>query len=400
MEGHPLHPVAAAGAVSPALAVRAPSRVALAIVVAGALTTALGLVLAPERTAGGILLAAHYVLGLGLAGLAFLAFGYVLRAGWHTVFRRVPEAFAATLPLGAIATLVSLTCLGLLYPWSHADHVRGDVVLEAKTWWLDPLPFVVRSVVYLAIWLLFARAVLRNSRSQDAEGDLSFTRRNTILSALFLVVFAGTFTLASVDWLMSLEPHWYSTVFAVYDFAGMFTSGLAAILLALVVLRRAGRLPELRDDHLHDLGKLLFAFATFWGYIWFCQHMLIWYANIPEETAWFVERQQGAWSVIHVLNPVVNWMVPFLVLLPRPAKRSASVLVKVSLLVLFGRWLDLFYVIAPNAMPEGPTFGPWEIAPLVALLPVFAWWLRRAFDGAGRIPVGDPYLGESLHHHT
>ena len=304
------------------------------------------------------------------------------------------------LPVGSVATFIAVACVGALYEWSHASHVEGDAILEGKAAWLNSGFFFVRSLIYLTVWLAFSWAIRRNSLRQDVDGDEIHTRRNTTLSALFLVVFALTFTLASIDWIMSMEPHWYSTVFAVYNFSGLFTSTLATMLLVLITLRRLGRLPELRDDHLHDLGKLTLGFATFWCYIWFCQYMLIWYSHIPEETAWYAHRQVGGWSVIHVANPIIGWLIPFLVLLPRPAKRNPKTLVRVAVLLLFARWFDLYYMVNPVVMPDGPALGLWEVAPMVAALSIGTLVLFRILDSHPLVPRRDPYLVESLHHHV
>jgi len=208
-----------------------------------------------------------------------------------------------------------------------------------------------------------------------------------------------TFSLASFDWLMSREPHWYSTVFAAYQFAGVFLGGLAVLTVLLVALRRAGPLRGVvTDDHLHDVGKLTLAFATFWAYLWYCQHMLIWYGNLPEETAYYVARSRGAWEPLLVLDPLVNWLIPFLALLPRPAKRSEGVMLNVALLLLAGRWLDLYLQVLPPTLPDGPAFGPWEAAPVAAAAAAATLVIFRALRRAPLLPAGDPYLVESLHH--
>jgi hypothetical protein len=416
MEGNPVHPVAAAGPVAVADAaprpvpapppippVRLPVRVdrgLRALAVIGAILTLVGWILARERTCGGILLASHYVLGLGLGGLVFIVLGYATRAGWMAAFRRVPEAMAGTIPLGAVLTLVAFLGMSWLYHhWMHP--APDDHLLQEKGSWLNVGGFVARAIVVLAVWCAFGWAIRRVSTRQDETGDPAATNRNAMLSGLFLVVFALTFSLASFDWIMSLEPHWYSTVFAVYDFAGLFVSALAAMLILLIALRRMGPLAGiLSDDHLHDIAKLTFGFATFWGYIWFCQYMLIWYGNIPEETAYFVARREGAWSVLTLVNPVVNWLIPFLVLLPREAKRRESLLLKVAALLLLGRWLDLYQMINPSISPGGPAVGFWEFAPLAVALPLFVFAFFRVLARARILPIRDPMLGESLHHHV
>jgi len=422
MEGNPVHPVAATGPVAavdeaaPVAPAQPKARGAFAPPVElplpwqrgfhiaigiGAVVTILGWILAPKLACAGVLLASHYALGIGLGGLLFVVFGYITSAGWHVAFRRVPEAMAGTLPIGAAVTLVALVGFHWLYEWSHSDVVAKDALLQEKSFWLNIGGFLTRGVLILAIWLGFAWLVRRISAEQDKTGDTRAVRRNTALSAGFIVVFAITFSIASFDWLMSLEPHWYSTVYAVYNFSGLFVSALSAMMILLIALRRMGPLKGiLRDDHLHDLAKLIFGFATFWGYIWFCQYMLIWYGNIPEETAYYTARSEGAWGVLMLVNLVVNWLIPFLVLLPRPAKRNESILINVSILLLAGRWLDLYMMINPSVSPDGPRFGPWAIAPMLVAVPLVVIWFFRTLGRGNVLPIGDPMLGESLHHHT
>ncbi len=424
MEGDPLHPVAAAGTVTAeapvetqavtrtadlpdGLAPQGPSvelpprvtRALQGVSIVGAVLVVVGLLVSTDRTWAAMLLASQYALGIGLAGIVFVALGYVTGAGWAVAIRRVPEAMAGSLPVGALAVVVALVGLPWLYHWTHVD-LSADPILEAKSWWLNTGGFVVRAVLYLAVWLGLTRAIRRNSERQDATHGVEETRRNVLLSAVFLIAFGFTFSAASFDWIMSLEPHWYSTVFGIYTFSGMFTCGLAVFILLLAALKRMGKLAVLRESHLHDLGRLLFGFATFWGYIWFCQYMLIWYGAIPEETAYYLLREQGAWHVLSVMNPIVNWLIPFLILLPRPAKRNLGLLVKVCVLILLGHWLDLFVMINPTVMADGPVLGLWEIAPLMVALPWVVLATFKALGGRNLVPEGDPYLVESLHHHT
>ena len=336
---------------------------------AGLVLTLLGWLFAPDRLCPNLLLAAFYVLGLGLGGLLFLVFGYVTKAEWSIALRPIPAALSRTMPLGALLILVALAGIPWLYDWA-SEPLHG-----AKGEWLSAGPFLVRAVIYLAVWLLFSRLISRASRSLDAQS------RGVRLSALFIVLFAATFSLASFDWLMSREAHWFSTVFAVYTFTGMFVTALAAITVIAILLRRGGAFAGiLTEDHLHDLGKLTLGFTTFWAYIWFCQYMLIWYADIPEETGYFVTRFEGAWGPLMVLNLVVNWLIPFLVLLPRPAKRKESIMLGVGVLLLAGHWLDLYLMVLPPSMEHGPSFGPWELAPLVGAIALFVLVLGRAFS--------------------
>jgi hypothetical protein len=361
----------------------------------------MGLVLAPERTWPNVLLAAIYIVGTALAAMLFLAFNYVASARWNTVLKRVAESLASTLPLGAALVLLSLAGIGVLYEWSHADVVAADPLLQAKAGWLNVSFFVMRAVFYLAVWLLFLRLMLRASRSQDSAGGLAAHRRSTVISACFIVASIVTFSLAIFDWLMSLQPHWFSTMFAVYNFVGAFVSGLAMIMLLAILLRRPGGplAGIVTSEHLHDLGKLLLGFSTFWMYIWYCQYMLIWYSNLPEEVTFYVGRHAGAWGVLSVTNLIVNWVIPFFVLLPRGSKRRDSTLLRVCVLLLVGRWLDLYVMIQPVFEPDAPRFGIWEIAPIVVAGALFAVVLRRNLETTDLVPRDDPHFEESLRHH-
>jgi len=376
------------------------SRILLwSMTVAGAVTL-LGIFIAPRRTWPNVLIAAMYFIGLGLAGMLFLAFHYITTAGWSVCLKRIAEAMASTLPAGAALVGVMLFGIGTLYDWSHADVVASHPVLQGKSGWLSPPFFIGRAIVILAIWMLFYRALVRLSRRQDSTGGIAANRSSTALSACFLAVFAVTFSVASFDWLMSLQAEWYSTVFAGYHFAGAFVSGLAMIAIIAIVLRRRGDLEGVvTGHHLHDLGKMTLGFSTFWIYLWFCQYMLIWYGNLPEEVTYYVDRHAGAWAVLSTASLLANWAIPFLVLLPRPAKHDESRLLRICALLLVGHWLDLYLMVQPVFEPGAPVLGLWEIAPIVGAAALFVVFLRRGLAAASLVPVGDPYLEESLHHH-
>lgn len=371
-----------------------------ALTVFGGVTVFLGLALAPQRIWGNLLLTALWLLGVGLGGIAFVALQYVSGAGWSVAFRRVPEAMSATLKAGAL--LLALVLLGhpKLYPWVGKVWEDPEGTLWFKRAWLSQPFFLARSAVYLLTWLAFASAIIRTSRRQDENGEIELTRKNARLSAAFLVAFGLTFCLASFDWVMSLEPMWFSTIFGVYNFAGVLNSGLAVLIILAVWLKGLGPLNRtLTEQHLLDLGRLLFAFCTFWMYIWFSQYMLIWYANIPEETAYFVRRVGGPWGVLFLLNMLVNWAVPFLALLPRASKQNPRILVTVAWVVVAGRFLDLYLMIVPPLLGSQPALGVWEAGIWLGALGLTALIVFRALGRASLVPLGDPYLAESLRYH-
>jgi len=312
---------------------------------------------------------------------------------------------ASVLPFGAVGLAVVFLLHPETYVWSTGPSGEIGAAHAFKAVWLSRPFFLARSAIYLATWMLFSLAIVRNSRRQDNDGDLCHTRRSTRLSIGFLPVFAVTVSLASFDWIMSLEPTWYSTIFAVYHFAGLFSGGLAGIVVLVILLQKLG--PRgmgplhglVSAEHLHDLGKLLFGFCTFWMYIWFSQYMLIWYSNIPEETTYFVARQHGLWAPLFYLNVCLNWVVPFVVLLGRGAKRESSVLFKVAVLVLAGHYLDLYLMVIPPFAGPTPVFGLWEAAPLLLAGAIIPLVVLRTLAKEPVIPLRDPLLSVSLRHH-
>jgi hypothetical protein len=376
------------------------ARLLQVLVALGALVFAAGLVLAPERIWPSLLLVSYFVLCLGLGGVVFIAFHYITGATWGIAVRRVPEAMSTLIPVGAIGLLAVFIFHPSIYPWTSAAHAPVEAAAWFKHFWLQRPFFIVRAMIYLLLWLGMAAAFVRNSYRQDQDRDPKHTRSNERLAAIFLAVFGISFWLASYDWIMSLEPEWYSTIFGIYHFAGLFASGVAAIIVFTVALKKLGPFEGvLTADHLHDLGKLLFAFSTFWAYIWFSQYMLIWYTDIPEEARYYVARMHGNWGPLFLLNFMLNWTLPFLALLPRATKRTPSLLVKVAVLVLLGRWLDLYLMINPPSMGAKPSFGAWEFGLMLGTVGLCGLVVFRALRRAAPVPVGDPWLADSLHHH-
>jgi hypothetical protein len=376
---------------------RRASLTALVLIAAGVAAALVELRADPARGWTDLLAGAFLFLALALAGQVFLAIQYASSAGWWTAFRRVPEALMSLVPLAALPMLAIWLGRHALYSWTRPGALESDPVLKAKSAWLNEPFFLVRMIFFLALWSLFSVLLRRASLAQDREPGLARHGQMVRLSAIFLVLFALTFSLASFDWLMSLQPRWTSTMFGIYMFAGLFQAGIAAIALAVVRLSGRGLAGSVTPSHLHDLGKLLFAFSIFWAYIWVCQYLLIWYGNLSEEIPYFAVRTRGSWLPLFALATVLRWLVPFLVLMSRRAKRNPRVLAGAAGVVLAGSWLDIYMNVAPAVLP-GPRLGAPELlitAGFAALL-----WLAatRALASAPLLPRNDPFLGESLRH--
>jgi len=346
------------------------------LAVAGALIFLAGLFLEPKRTWAGFLMGFYYLAGLAVAGPLFMAFLNLSGGRWARALLRVPEAMTAALPAAAVLGLVLLWGVPSLYSWADPGAVAADPILQHKAAWMNRGAFSVRMVLYFVVWFVLARALIARVRS-GAHGRILRG------SALFIAVFTITWSLASVDWILSLDPHWFSTIFGLYQLAGIGTSGLAAATVLVVMLRRGPLRDVVTEDHLHDLGELLFCFSIFWVYIWFCQFMLIWYTNIPEEAGWYAAREIGQWDVLTPVNLVLNWMIPFLVLLSRAARRSGPVLLRVCGILLIGHTLDLYLQIAPAGMESRPLVNVWELGPILGALALFFF---LSLKGLSRLP--------------
>ncbi len=375
------------------------SRKLALLAVISAIALAVGAVVAPERTWSNLLIVGFYLVTLGLGGALFMALAYISNASWNVGFRRIPEAMAVLLAPAGLGLLTVLAWRREHYGWHW--HGEGDAgTFWFKELWATPSFWMLRAVVYVVVWVLFARAFVGLSRRQDKTGGVGLSIMSKRLAAIFLVVYAVTFSLASFDWLSLLEPMWFSTIWGVYHFAGMLQASLAVIIVLAIFLRNRGPLRGFfTDEHLHDLGKMLLGFSCFWMYIWFSQYMLIWYTNMPEETSYYITRTQGPWGPLMVVNLVLNWIAPFFILLPKPSKRSESVMMKVAWVVLVGRWVDLYLMVFPSTIGKTPVFGIWELAGVGLLIGAFGWLFFRSFAKAPQVPSGDPLLGESLHYH-
>lgn len=358
----------------------------------------------PERAWANILINNYYFIGLALSGGFIIALQYVVNASWISPFKRIPEAFTAFLPAGFI--LMGLMMIGAhsLYEWTHEEVVAQDHILASKAAYLNLKFFIVRFCIFFTTWILTTRSLISLSRQQDLKGASSSSLRSqTKAAAIFLVTFAFSFSLASFDWIMSVDPHWFSTIFAVYGFSGMFLNGLVMITLSLIILQDLGYFKDvINENHYHDLGKMIFGFSTFWAYIWFCQYMLIWYANIPEETIYYLDRTEGNWDWPFFVNLIINWVVPFLALMTREAKRSRWVLTRVCILLLVGHWFDLYTLVAPKVFSHAKvehSIGPVEVLMALGFAGLFVFIFMFNLKKANLLALHDPNLEEGLHLH-
>lgn len=338
-----------------------------------------------------------FFLSLALGGLFFVLIQYASQGGWGVVLRRIGETVFATLPV--MAALFVPVWLGLhdLYSWTVPGAADHDPLLQWKAPYLNVPFFLIRAALYFGIWSFIALLYYRGSRGQDATGDPGVSARLRLLAGPSLIVLAITQTFASIDWIMSLTPHWYSTIFGVYFFAGSFVGFIALLSVVAVAMRGAGLLDTLISaEHLHDIGKFLFAFTAFWAYIAFSQFFLMWYANMPEETIWYKARSEGSWMQVSLFLVAGHFVAPFLYLMGRAVKRKGATLAIGGAWLLAMHFLDLYWQVMPTLHPHGLRPSLLDVAAFLAVGGCFvaaATWLmsRQAL-----VPVRDPRLAESL----
>lgn len=342
------------------------------------------------------------VLSLALGCLIFVLIQHVTRAGWSVAVRRLAETAIALLPLFIIFFIPIALSTHDLFPWTHEDHI--DEILGKKLPYLNEQFFLMRSFGYLLVWAVIGVIFYRLSLSQDSGNRFDNTRTLQALSAPSVIIFGLSVTFASFDWVMSLQPHWYSTIFGVYFFAGCLLFALAFITLMAMLLQKTGVLKNaITGEHYHDLGKLLFGFTIFWAYISFSQFMLYWYGNIPEEIEFYTHRMKNGWDTISWAIPVINFFIPFLALMSRVLKRVKLVLAFNCLWVIFVHLIDLYWLILPSYndpnVHEGPTHFHVALVDVLAVLGlglIFFGAYLMVLSRRKLLALGDPRLKESL----
>ena len=386
--------------ISPSLSVPSGTTRALRVVAGlGGLLFLVGLFVAPQEAWTGYLMGFMLYVELALAGAFFLAILTLASARWAAALRRILEAMATALPVGGLLALILLGGVHTLYEWSHSNVVESDVLLLGKSGYLNVGFFVVRLVVFFTLWILLSRRMIRASRDQDTGGGAAAKRRLLFGAVFFLPVFAVTFSLASVDWLKSLEPHWFSTIYGLVTLSSLGSAGLAACLIFAILLRRGPLKGIVRPDHLDDLGKIGMGFALFWGYIWYCQYALIWYTNMPEETPYYFIRSQGGWRLLSWVNVTLNWGIPFFALMPKFVRRTPRYLLQIAYVMLVGQALNMFMLVGPSQMGGSPHFSIYEVAPVIGAGALFFLLVLRGLAAAPLVPQAEPDVAESLEYH-
>ena len=331
--------------------------------------------------------------------------------GWQLSFRRVAEAISTCVPVIGLISLIILMVLvwgpnHTIYHWADTHHVELDDTLNHKKGFLNKTFFTIWTIISIVGWWLLGRKMRQLSRSIDntplnIEEGKKYIWNNTVWASVYMVLFALT-VLSSIPWLwiMSIDAHWYSTMFSWYAFASSFVAGVALLTLFVIYLKNNGYLEYTNREHLHDLGKFMFAFSIFWTYLWFSQFMLIWYANIPEETIYFKPRLQGPYRGIFFLNLIINFLAPLLILMKRNTKRNYSTVTIMAVLIVFCKWLDFYHMVFPGVSPDHVLFMLVDFGIALGFVGLIMFITSRALAKAPLLSRNHPFLKESIIHHT
>ncbi|MGQ9819890.1 MAG: quinol:cytochrome C oxidoreductase [Candidatus Kapaibacteriales bacterium] len=341
-----------------------------------------------------------FLTSIALGGMFFIGIEYLTGAVWSVPFRRIAEILSSILVISPAILIIAILNIHSVFHWSHPEVVQTDIVLKGKAPYLNFNLFLLRFFLIFLLWLIFFFLFTRTSQNQDKDPNPKFTKLNSIYSAIFMPIFAISLSVFAIDWLMSLEPHWYSTIFAVYYFAGTFLAFLGAFTFASIQLNENGFLVEgLTPDHYYSMGALLFAFTNFWAYIAFSQFMLIWYANLPEETFWFINRGTGSWIYISVALIFIKFVIPYILLLPQPSKMDPRRLRIVALWIFFAHYYDLYWIVMPTYSPKGVVFGLPEISFFVLTVGIILFSFYIIANKINLVPIGDPKLKRGIEFH-
>jgi hypothetical protein len=374
--------------------------ITLTLIIIGAGTLLFGLISDPKRTWANYLIVNYYFLSLALGGAFFLVIQSITKSGWSAAFRRIPEAMMAYIPFAAVFFLLLWFGIHNLYHWSDSDAVANDTLLQHKSVFLNVPFFFLRMIICFTLWIILTRLLRKNSLLEDLAGPetiMAVFSKSERYSKIFIFVFAITFSLSAFDWIMSIDAHWFSTIFALKNLIASFLHGVSILSLIIFILYKRGYFPFLNEYHLHDLSRYIFMLSIVWGYFWFAQFMIIWYGNIPEETVYYFVRWKEGWKVLFFLEIILNWAIPFLILLPVKTSRNMTVITAVIFFLIIGQYLDLFVQVIPGTTGL-LRFGWIEAGFFLGYAGLFSLVVAISLSKAKIIPSNHPYLDESLHH--
>ena len=377
--------------------------ITLLLILIGAGTIIFGLISDRQTTWANYLIVNYYFFSIAMGGAFFFVIQSISQSGWSSAFKRVSEAMMSYIPFAALFFLLLWFGMNDLYHWTHKDVVALNPIIQHKSVFLNVPFFFARMVLYFLLWIVFVRKLRQISLQEDladpgnTDGIMVLFGKTELYSKIFIFILAVTFSLSAIDWIMSLDVKWYSTIFALKNLVAAFLHGVSILTLIVFILYKKGYFPFFNEYHLHDFARYIFMLSIVWGYFWFAQFMIIWYGNIPEETAYFSVRWQEGWKILFFLEIGLNWFIPFMVLLPVKASRNMSLITIVIIFLIIGQYIDLFVQVIPGTTGAFK-FGWISAGIFLGYAGLFSLVVAITLSKAKILPFNHPYLDESLNH--
>lgn len=367
----------------------------IVLVVIGLISVIIGFVTEDgQRAWANLLLNNYYFLSVAIGATFWLAIQYVTQSGWSTAYLRVPMAMSNYFVVSAVLFAIMFFGVHDLYHWSHPEAVAHDPILQHKEPYLNVPFFAIRYGVFFLLWIYLTYRIKKLSLKEDMIGGTEMFKKIEFTAKVFIFVFAVSFSLFSIDWLMSLDAHWYSTIYVVKKFIMAFFHGASVITAIVIILNKLGYFPMLTKKHLHDFSRYIWALSLIWGYMWLSQYLLIWYANIPEETVYYIPREMGEYKALFYTELIMNWTFPFFFLMWNRIAKSANWLLFTVVVLIIGQWVELYMSIMPGTI-ESHEISFIEIGTFIGSLGLFALVVGISLSRIPIIPQKHPYLIES-----
>ncbi len=357
-----------------------------------------GFIFDTQRTWANYLLNNFYFLSLAIGGAFFLGIQSITQSGWSAGFRRITEAMMLYIPVAGIMILFLIFGMHYLYSWTQPDVVSASGIIKSKTTYLNIPFFFARLIIFFSIWIILLSQIRKASIKEDVRGGMENFLKIEWYSKIFIFVLAISFSLLGFDLLMSIDVKWFSTIYALKNFIAAFLHASATIFIIVFLLNRRGYFEFLNVCHIHDFARYLFIVSIFYGYFWFSQFMIIWYGNIPDETIYYAKRWTTEWQPFWAADIILNWAVPFFVLLPVNTSRNKWIVFTVAVLLAIGQWVDLFVEIFPGSVVH-PKLGFIEIGTYIGFAGLFIIFVGYCLSKAALIPKNHPLINESYYHH-
>lgn len=372
---------------------------AFTLIAVGIVSLIISIAQGGDRLWANMLLNNYYFLSLAIGASFFMAIQYITQSGWSAMFKRVPEAMTAFVPVAFVLMILMFGGLHDIFHWTHEEAVAHDPLLQHKEPYLNVTFLAIRFALFFVAWIIMTLLLRKYSTREDIEGGVKYFRKSEKYSRIYIFILAISFSFFTFDWIMSIDAHWYSTLFAVKGFISAFYHGTAVMVLIIILLNRKGYFPELNKSHLLDFSRYVFMLSIIWGYLTFTEFMLIWYGNIPEETMYFVYRFENGYQELFYLNFFINWFIPFVVLMSRHLDKNRTIIIAVLFILVIGFWIDLYMQIMPGTVGAA-AFGIIEAGLFLGFAGLFMLVFGYQLSKKNLVPKNHPYLEESIYHHV